>query len=72
MTKTYAQEVLEIESARISADLAYQREREIVHNKPLFSKKEIDQVENKGYYFSAAAFVIGIIFGAIMIYSHYH
>lgn len=62
MAKSYEQEILEIESARISADLAYQREREIVLNKPLFSKKQIDELRKQLPWAFTAGFILGMFF----------
>jgi hypothetical protein len=66
MAKTYEQEILEIESARISADLSYQREREIVHNKPLFSKKQIESLQKQLPWMFVAGFICGMFFWYII------
>lgn len=66
MAKTYEQEVLEIESARISADLSYQREREILHNKPLFSKAQVEAIQKKLPWIFTAGFICGVFFWYII------
>ena len=66
MPKTYEQECLEIESARISADLAYQREREILHHKPLFSKSDIEALKGK-YFMYTVLWVVGTAVLVVMI-----
>jgi hypothetical protein len=62
MAKTYEQEMLEVESARISADLSYQREREILLHKPLFSKAQIEALQKRLPYMFVAGFVCGMFF----------
>lgn len=68
MPKTYEQEVLEIESARISADLAYQREQNIAYNKQLFSKKEMDDTRKLHSVYSWVASIASAILASIMTY----
>jgi hypothetical protein len=68
MPKTYEQEILEIESARISADLAYQRERNIAYNKQLFSKKEMDDTQKLHSVFSWIASIASAILASILTY----
>lgn len=68
MPKTYEQEVLEIESARISADLAYQRERNIAYHKQLFSKKEMDDTRKLHSVYSWIASIASAILASIMTY----
>ena len=68
MPKTYEQECLEIESARISADLAYQREKNVVYNKPLFSKKEMDDLIKKYNLYMFIEAVVIMFGGFFVIY----
>jgi hypothetical protein len=68
MPKTYEQEVLEIESARISADLAYQREKNVVYNKQLFSKRDFDDLEKRYLTYTLIAAIISALGSALLMY----
>lgn len=72
MPKTYEQEILEIESARISADLAYHREREILKNKPMFSKREMDQILYRLPWYFLGGGISGLLLGFALGYAKYH
>lgn len=72
MPKTYEQECLEIESARISADLAYQREKNVVYNKQLFSKKEFDDLEKRYLSYTWIASIISVIGTALLMYMYFN
>jgi hypothetical protein len=72
MPKNFEQETLELEQARISADLAYQREKISVYNKPLYSRKDLDALENKYKSYMFAAAFIGLMVGSFLMYASYH
>lgn len=62
MARTYEQEMLDIESARISSELAYHKEVDVLLNKPLFSKKQVEEIKKKLPYYFGLGFVCGMVF----------
>lgn len=62
MPRTFEQEMLEIESARIFSDLEYQKELSRLQNKCLFSKTDIEYERKKFLWYAVAGFVAGMFF----------
>jgi hypothetical protein len=72
MPKTYEQELLEVESARISADLAYHRERDVLKHKALFSKAQIDAIRNERPWYMLGGILIGLVVGIFLSWVYCH
>jgi hypothetical protein len=75
MPNTYESELHEIESAKLHADLAYEKEKDKLYWKPLFNKSQMDYWEEryeeskmKKWFYIGFGFAWGCILTIVIIH----